>query len=53
LKQNGVHDNVIQEMQMTAYRPAPPPVTVVREPPPVMVVEPPPPVVGVRVGGRW
>jgi Glycine zipper len=58
LKQNGVHDNVIQEMQMTAYRPAPPPpVMVVHEqPPPVIYVEEPPPppgvAVGVQIGGR-
>jgi hypothetical protein len=48
LKQSGVHDGVIQEMQMTAYHPAP----VLVGPPPVMVVEPAP-VVGVEFhGGR-
>jgi outer membrane lipoprotein SlyB len=59
LKQYGVHDPVIQELQMTAYRTPAPPVVVVREPRPqrVIVVEegPPPPVVGVGLefrGGR-
>jgi hypothetical protein len=49
LQQNGVHEPVIREMQMTAYAR---PVRVVE---PVMVVEPPPPPVGVGVvihGGR-
>lgn len=61
LKDNGVSDNVIKEMQYrradaaarVRYVHAPPPVYVVGPPPPVYVVGPPPPVVGVGVGMRF
>ncbi len=53
LKENGVSDRVITEMQYTAMRPrryySPEPVVIYDRPPPVVVVEPGPPVVGVGV----
>jgi hypothetical protein len=56
LKENGVSDRVIQEMQWTAARPRRVYTAVpVYEPPPVVVVEEPAPVVGVGIGfhRRW
>ncbi len=50
LKQNGVHDCVIESMQATASRPLPPPgVVYVNDPPPVVYVRPEP-VIGVGFG---
>ena len=55
LKENQVHDCVIEAMQATAN--APPPVVYMRQPPPpeVVYVEPPPPRVGFVITGgrRW
>ncbi|HVS35244.1 MAG TPA: glycine zipper domain-containing protein [Gemmataceae bacterium] len=52
LKQNNVHDCVVEAMQAMSYAPPPPPGAVVvgEPPPPVVIYREPPPVIGVGFG---